>query len=76
MDTIISEFRNQEEQYIQKVNPKLRDAIKYHLNNYDLSHSVLKIVKAYKHDSKLMLEKLKLALAEREIFLTKLVEKC
>jgi hypothetical protein len=73
--TIISDFRKQEYLFLQKVSPKIRDIIKQQIIKYDLSHSTLKIIKN-NESFDIIMEKLKQALNDREIYLTKLVSGC
>jgi hypothetical protein len=73
--TIISDFRQQEYLFLQKVSPKLRDVIKNHIIKYDLSHSTLKIIKN-NDNFDIIMKKLKEALMNREIYLTELISKC
>jgi hypothetical protein len=73
--TIISDFRKQEYLFLQKVNPKLREIIKQQIMKYDLSHSTLKIIKNTENFD-IIMEKLKQALNDREIYLTKLISEC
>ena len=73
--TIISDFRKQEFNFLQRVSPKLRDVIKQQIIKYDLSHSTLKIIKN-NDNFDIIMEKLKKALNDREIYLTELISKC
>jgi hypothetical protein len=73
--TIISDFRKQEFTFLQRVSPKIRDVIKQQIIKYDLSHSTLKIIKNNDNFDVIM-EKLKQALNDREIYLTALISKC
>ncbi len=73
--TIISDFRKQEYLFLQRVSPKLREIIKQQIMKYDLSHSTLKIIKN-NENFELIMEKLKQALNDREIYLTKLISEC
>ena len=73
--TIISDFRKQEFNFLQRVSPKLRDVIKQQIIKYDLSHSTLKIIKNNENFD-IIIEKLKQALNDREIYLTELISKC
>jgi len=73
--TIISDFRKQEYNFLQKVIPSLRDVVEQQIIKYDLSHSTIKIIRNNDNFDVIM-EKLKQALNDREIYLTELVSKC
>jgi hypothetical protein len=73
--TIISDFRRQEYNFLQKVTPKLRDVVQQQIVKYDLGHSTLKIIRN-NDNFEVIMEKLKQALNDREIYLTELISKC
>jgi hypothetical protein len=69
---IFDQRRNQDYVYLEKADPKIKNAIKRLIIDFDFENSPLQIVKKYQGDCEKLLSELKNLNVKREIFLAKI----